>query len=81
MRPALAVLAGLLVAGPVVAAQPIRLQVIPFRAGWRSNQIPVHDFKGTLLPPPAFMPTLPPVGSMRQKRRPNSGRDYDWLMD
>ena len=63
---------------PVQAAEPIRLQVIPYRI--RSNDIQVPPL---LLPPPPLL--LEPVKP--RKRRPNSGRDQgwdddlDWLMD
>ena len=63
---------------PIQAAEPIRLQVIPYRV--RSNEIQVPP----LLPPPPPL-LLEPVKP--RKRRPNSGRDQawdddlDWLMD
>ena len=63
---------------PIQAAEPIRLQVIPYRV--RSNEIHVPPL---LLPPPPLL--LEPVKP--RKRRPNSGRDQawdddlDWLMD
>ena len=78
MRKTLAVLSLALMPGAVLAAEPIRLQVIPFQAGWGSKKLPVHNFKGTLMPPPAVIP--PAVKSRRanRKRRPNSGRDADW---
>ena len=51
----------MLTALPVQAAEPIRLQVIPYEAGWGSVQIPVHNFQGTLQAPPSLMPDLPIV--------------------
>ena len=68
---------------PVQATEPIRLQVIPYEAGWGSVQIPVHNFQGTLQVPPPLMPDAPTVEKKPRKRRPNSGRDtdWDWLMD
>ena len=68
---------------PVQAAEPIRLQVIPYEAEWGSVQIPVHNFQGTLQVPPPLMPDFPIVETKPRKRRPNSGRDtdWDWLMD
>ena len=82
MRGALLVLV-VLTALPVEAAEPIRLQVIPYKAGWGSVQIPVHNFKGTLKMPPPLMPDVPTVEAKPRKRRRNSGRDtnWDWLMD
>ena len=67
-----------LAALPVQAAEPIRLQVIPYQVG--SQEIPILPF---LLPPPPLLiePAKP------KKRRRNSGRDhvlsddFDWLMD
>ena len=82
MRGALLVLV-VLTALPVEAAEPIRLQVIPYEAGWGSVQIPVHNFQGTLQVPPPLMPDVPTVETKPRKRRRNSGRDtnWDWLMD
>ena len=63
---------------PVHAAEPIRLQVIPYQV--RSQEIPVLPF---LLPPPPLL--LEPAKP--KKRRRNSGRDrtwendLDWLME
>ena len=83
MRRTLAVLSLALIPGPVLAAEPIRLQVIPFQAGWGSQKLPVHNFKGTLMPPPAVVPPAVDTKRVKKKRRPNSGRDSDWewLMD
>ena len=68
---------------PVQAAEPIRLQVIPYEAGWGSVQIPVHNFQGTLQVPPPLMPDVPIVETKPRKRIRRSGRDrdLDWLMD
>ena len=77
MRRALVALL-VLIAVPVHAAEPIRLQVIPYQV--RSQEIPVLQF---LLPPPPLL--LEPAKP--KKRRRNSGRDlaweddFDWLMD
>ena len=63
---------------PVQAAEPIRLQVIPYRA--RTQAIPVLPF--VLTPPPLILEPAKP-----RKRRRNSGRDQtwgndlDWLME
>ena len=83
MRRTLAVLSLALIPGPVLAAEPIRLQVIPFQAGWGSKKLPVHNFEGTLMPPPAVVPPAVDTKRVKKKRRPNSGRDsdWDWLMD
>ena len=68
----------MLAALPVKAAEPIRLQVIPYQV--RDQALPVLPF---LLPPPPLL--LEPAKP--KKRRPNSGRDkgwdddFDWLMD
>ena len=62
----------------VRAAEPIRLQVIPYQVG--DQAIPVLPF---LLPPPPLL--LEPAKP--KKRMPSSGRDkswdddFDWLMD
>ena len=77
MRRALLLLL-MLAALPVQAAEPIRLQVIPYQVGGQA--IPVLPF---LLPPPPLL--LEPAKP--KKRRPSSGRDkswnddFDWLMD
>ena len=83
MRRTLAMLSLVLIPGPVLAAEPIRLQVIPFQAGWGSKKLPVHNFKGTLVPPPAVIPPAVQNRRVNRKRRPKSGRDADWewLMD
>ena len=63
---------------PVQAAEPIRLQIIPYQV--RKQEIPVLPF---LVPPPPLL--LEPAKP--KKRRRNSGRDqgweddFDWLMD
>ena len=63
---------------PVQAAEPIRLQVIPYQA--RNQEIPTLPF---LVPPPPLL--LEPAKP--KKRRRNSGRDqyweddFDWLMN
>lgn len=82
VRRALAFLV-VLTALPVKAEKPIRLQVIPYKAGWGSIQIPVHNFRGTLQVLPPLTPDVPTVETKPRKRRRNSGRDsdWDWLMD
>ena len=57
---------------PTQAAEPIRLQVIPYRV--RSDELQVPPL---LLPPPPLL--LEPAKP--RKRRPNSGRDQDWEDD
>ena len=83
MQRAFLALVVLTVALPVKAAEPIRLHVIPYEAGWGSLQIPVHNFQGTLQTPPPLMTDVPAVEKKPRKRKPNSGRDkgWDWLMD
>ena len=67
-----------LTALPAEGAEPIRLQVIPYRE--RPQAIPVLPF--VLTPPPLILEPAKP-----KKRRRNSGRhqvwedDFDWLMD
>lgn len=67
-----------LAALPVQAAEPIRLQVIPYQV--RNQEIPVLPF---LVPPPPLL--LEPAKPKKHRRR--SGRDqdweddFDWLMD
>ena len=56
---------------PGQAAEPIRLQVIPYQV--RNQEIPVLPF---LLPPPVALEPAKP-----KKRRRNSGRDQDWEDD
>ena len=82
VRTALAFLV-VLTALPVKAEKPIRLQVIPYEAGWGSIHIPVHNFRGNLQVLPPLMPDVPTVETKPRKRRRNSGRDsdWDWLMD
>ena len=63
---------------PVEAAEPIRLQVIPYQE-W-PQAIPVLPY--LYVPPPSLVEPARP-----KKRRRNSGRDkeweddFDWLMD
>ena len=77
MQRALLVLLAL-AALPVQAAEPIRLQVIPYQV--RNQEIPVLPF--LVQPPPLLLEPAKP-----KKRRRNSGRDRvweddsDWLMD
>ena len=82
MRGALLALV-ILTALPVKAAEPMRLQVVPYEAGWGTLQIPVHNFQGTLHVPPPLMPDVHTDEKKTKKPRPNSGRDKDrdWLMD
>ena len=67
-----------LAALPVQAADPIRLQVIPYQV--RNQEIPVLAF---LVAPPALLLER----AKPRKRRRNSGRDqvwkddFDWLMN
>jgi len=77
-----------LMAGPLRAAEPIRLRVIPYKAGWGSTQIPVHNFQGELRAPPSLMREPPQVVSTpKQGRRRNDGNEWwleedsSWLMD
>ena len=78
MRRTLAMLSLALLSGPVLAAEPIRLQVIPFKAGWGSKKLRIHNFKGTLMPPPAGLPPATRTRSVSKKRRSKSARDADW---
>ena len=57
---------------PGQAAEPIRLQVIPYQV--RSKEIPVQPF---LLPPPPVILEE----AKTEKRKPNSGRDRTWEDD
>ena len=74
---------------PVYAAQPIRLQVIPYRGeGSEETQgSKSHDFQWIFRAPPPLVPPLVPEVKKPKTRRPNSGRDwgrrndFDWLMD
>lgn len=65
---------------PVRAAQPIRLQVIPFGSSPASR---THQFDGVLSPPPP--PSFPLMGRRSQSDDVDSaGSDVDesdWLMD
>ncbi len=68
---------------PAKAAEPVRLQVIPYKAGWGSVRIPVqpvHNFPGTLQVPPPLVTEVPTIDKKPKKRRRNS-RDLNWLMD
>ena len=77
-----------LMAGPAQAAEPIRLRVIPYKAGWGSTPIPVHNFQGELRAPPALPHQQPKVVSTPKKsRRRDDGNEWwledhsSWLMD
>ena len=86
MRKTLAVMwcMGLL-AGPLQAAEPIRLRVIPYKAGWGSKKIPVHNFQGELRAPPSLPPQV--VLTPKKPRRRDNGNEWwldedsSWLMD
>ena len=68
------------------AGEPIRLIVIPYKAGWGSQRIPVNQFSG-----PALPPTPPPLATQQAERaKPSSEKidttdgnmdNDDWLMD
>ena len=86
MRKTLAVICCMgLLAGPLQAAEPIRLRVIPYKAGWGSKQIPVHNFQGELRAPPSLPPKV--VSTPKKARRRNDGNEWwldedsSWLMD
>lgn len=74
---------------PAYAAQPIRLQVIPYRgnASEEAQGSKSHDFQWIFRAPPPLVPPSVPEVKKAKTRRPNSGRDwgrrndFDWLMD
>ena len=74
-----------LLTGPLQAAEPIRLRVIPYKAGWGSSKIPVHNFQGKLQAPPSLPPQV--VSTPKTARRRDSGNEWwleedsSWLMD
>ena len=74
-----------LLTGPLQAAEPIRLRVIPYKAGWGSKQIPVHNFQGELRAPPLLPPKV--VSTPKKANRRNNGNEWwldedsSWLMD
>ena len=72
-----------LTASAVHAAEPLRLQVIPFQEAGGNTQQPVHRFEGELKSPPALNMHAPRAASPPRKRhrRWTRGRDHDWLMD
>jgi hypothetical protein len=66
-----------------VAAEPIRLLIIPYQSGWGSQKIPVNQFTAHVAPPPLL---LPPHVERVESRGIDSGdsvsdMDSDWLMD
>tara|TARA_B100001057_G_scaffold383938_1_gene390296 strand:+ start:74 stop:391 length:318 start_codon:yes stop_codon:yes gene_type:complete len=86
MQRALAVICFMgLLTGPLQAAEPIRLRVIPYRAGWGSTQIPVHNFQGELRAPPSLPRQV--VSTPTQAIRRDNGNEWwleedsSWLMD
>ena len=86
MRKTLAVMCCMgFLAGPLQAAEPIRLRVIPYQAGWGSKQIPVHNFQGELRAPPSLPPNV--VSTPKKARRKDKGNEWwldeenSWLMD
>ena len=81
MRKASAVLSLLIAASPLQAAEPVRLRVIPYKAGWSNNQIPVHNFRGQLRAPPAVPPDQPRFASSSKKRRQREDGNEWWLED
>ena len=70
-----------------VAAEPIRLSIIPYQSGWGSQKIPVNQFTAPVAPPPPPPPLLLPQHVERvESRGIDSGdsvsdMDSDWLMD
>ena len=83
-RAAFTALTMALATGAVHAAQPLRLEVIPFQEAGRGNtQQPVHRFEGELKSPPALNMHAPRAASppRKRQRRWTRGRDHDWLMD
>ncbi len=68
-----------------VAADPIRLLVIPYESGWGSQKIPVNQFAAPVAPPPPPL-LLPQQVERVESRGIDSGdsvsdMDSDWLMD
>ena len=67
-----------------VAAEPIRLLIIPYQSGWGSQKIPMNQFTAPVAPPP---PLLLPRHVERVESRgidsedSVSYMDSDWLMD
>ena len=68
-----------------VAAEPIRLLVIPYQSGWGSQKITVNQFAAPVAPPPS--PLLLRQQVERVESRGVDGEDgmndldSDWLMD
>jgi len=83
MRAAFTVVTFALATGSVHAAEPLRLQVIPFQEAGGNTQQPIHRFEGELKPPPALNMHAPRAASppRKRQRRWTRGRDHDWLMD
>ena len=84
MRAAFTVVTFALATGSVHAAEPLRLQVIPFReAGQGNTRQPVHRFEGELKAPPTLNVNVPRAAkpSRKRRRRWTRGGDHDWLMD
>ena len=84
MRAAFTVLTLALAPIAVHAAEPLRLQVIPFReAGQDNTRQPVHRFEGELKAPPTLNMNVPRAAkpSRKRRRRWTRGGDHDWLMD
>ena len=68
-----------------VAAEPIRLSIIPYQSGWGSQKIPVNQFTAPVAPPPPPL-LLPQHVERVESRGIDSGdsvsdMDSDWLMD
>ena len=67
------------------AGEPIRLLVIPYKAGWGSQRIPINQFSRPAMPPPP--PALAPQQSERVQptgveiEDNDNAIDDDWLMD
>jgi len=81
MQRAAAVLCLLMAASPLQAAEPVRLRVIPYKAGWSNNKIPVHNFKGQLRAPPAVPPDPSRFASNSKKRSQSDDGNEWWLED
>ena len=67
--------------GAVYAAQPLRLQVIPFQEAGRGNmRQPVHRFEGELKTPPTLdiKPARAAAPPKKRQRRWTRGGDHDW---